>query len=122
MVSKAADALRDGEGFLVTVQVITLLTAAGLAPAYASRPLAEADMAPARAAVEWLLTRHDPFPAFAVDRQWHVQKMNNSANTILAGLGLGPGDSLPFPKRGRAIVGGLGGKQVKVRVDGPTAH
>ena len=71
-----------------------LLTAAGLAPAYASRPLAEADMAPARAAVEWLLTRHDPFPAFAVDRQWHVQKMNNSANTILAGLGLGPGDSL----------------------------
>lgn len=35
---------------------------------------------------------------------------------------LSPGDKVAFAKRGRAVVGGLGGKSVKVRVEGPTAH
>lgn len=71
-----------------------LLTAAGLAPAYAARDLDEADMSPVRQAVDWMLDRHDPYPAFALDRRWHVQKMNRTASTLMAGLGLGPGDSL----------------------------
>ena len=35
---------------------------------------------------------------------------------------LSPGDKVAFAKRGRAVVGGLGGRSVKVRVEGPTAH
>lgn len=71
-----------------------LLTAAGLAPAYAARDIGEADMAPVRAAVDWVLQRHDPYPAFAMDRRWAVQKMNRTARTLMTRLGLGPGDSL----------------------------
>ena len=71
-----------------------LLTAAGLAPASGVRDLEEDEMSPVRQAVDWMLERHDPYPAFALDRHWHVQKMNRTASTLLAGLGLGPGDSL----------------------------
>lgn len=35
---------------------------------------------------------------------------------------LGPGDSIRFPKRTRAVVGGLLDRGVTVRVDGPAAH
>lgn len=35
---------------------------------------------------------------------------------------LSPGEKVDFAKRGRAIVGGLGGKSVKVRVEGPASH
>ena len=71
-----------------------LLTAAGLAPAYGARDLAEDDMAPVRAAMEWMLERHDPYPAFTLARHWTVQRMNRTASTLMAGLGLGPGQSL----------------------------
>ena len=71
-----------------------LLTAAGLAPAYAGRDLGAADMAPVREAVGWMLERHDPYPAFAVDRHWVLVRLNRSAATLLAGLGLTEGASL----------------------------
>lgn len=35
---------------------------------------------------------------------------------------LGPGEAMTFAKSGRAVVGGLAGKTVKVRVERPTAH
>ena len=35
---------------------------------------------------------------------------------------LSPGDKVDFAKQGRAVVGGLGGKSVKVRVEGPESH
>lgn len=35
---------------------------------------------------------------------------------------LGPGDSVRFPKKGRAVVGGLRGRGVTVRLNGPTRH
>lgn len=71
-----------------------MLTAAGLSPAYAERDLSEADMAPVRAAVEWTLARHDPYPAMAIDRHWRLVQANKSMSALLAGFGAREGDSL----------------------------
>jgi len=71
-----------------------LLTAAGLAPAYQKRDLDAADMQPAEAAVSWMLERHGPFPAIAMDRHWHVLQLNQTATRLLAGMAIGIGDSL----------------------------
>lgn len=71
-----------------------MLTAAGLSPAYAERDLSEEDMAPMRAAVEWSLERHDPYPAMAIDRHWRLVKANRSMTGLLAGFGVVEGDSL----------------------------
>lgn len=72
----------------------SLLNAAGYAPVYKSRELGEEDMAHVRAAVNWTLSRHDPFPAMALDRHWVVVKANKSATMLLSGAGLSEGDSL----------------------------
>ncbi len=71
-----------------------LLTAAGLAPAYASRALSEAEMRPVLAAVDWMLERHAPFPAMAMDRYWRLVEVNAPATRLLSTVGLGPGDSM----------------------------
>lgn len=70
------------------------LGAAGFAPAYRRRDLDDTDMAHVRAAVDWTLERQDPFPAMALDRHWRIVRTNRSAGLILAGAGLGEGDSL----------------------------
>ncbi len=72
----------------------TLLNAAGFAPAYRSRDLNETDMAHVRAAVDWTLKRHNPYPAMALDRHWTVVKANDAAGFLLSGAGLAEGDSL----------------------------
>lgn len=71
-----------------------MLVAAGLAPVYSRRDLSAAEMAPVRSAVDWMLERQDPFPAIAMDRHWVIQKLNRSATMLLAGMGIGAGDSL----------------------------
>ncbi|MEM8876775.1 MAG: helix-turn-helix transcriptional regulator [Pseudomonadota bacterium] len=71
-----------------------MLSAAGLAPAYGARTLSDADMAPVREAVDWLLARHAPYPAFAVDRYWVVQALNPAADLLMGTAGLKVGDSL----------------------------
>jgi transcriptional regulator with XRE-family HTH domain len=71
-----------------------LLHAAGFAPAYRSRTWSDDDMAPVRAALDWMLARHDPYPAFALDRHWVLVKANRSATALLGGLGLDCGCSL----------------------------
>ncbi|MGI9510599.1 MAG: helix-turn-helix domain-containing protein [Geminicoccaceae bacterium] len=71
-----------------------LLNAAGFAPAYRSRDWSEDDMAPVRAAVDWTMARHDPYPAFVLDRHWTLVKVNRSAAAMLRGLDLGEGGSL----------------------------
>ena len=72
----------------------TLLNAAGFAPAYRTRDLDGDDMAHVRAAVDWTLERHDPFPAMALDRHWVLVRLNKSAAMLFSGLGLTVGDSL----------------------------
>ncbi len=71
-----------------------LLSAAGLAPAYEERALSADDMGPVRAAVDWMLERHGPYPAFAVDRHWHLVAMNTSSARLLAGMQISFGDSM----------------------------
>jgi transcriptional regulator with XRE-family HTH domain len=71
-----------------------LLNAAGFAAAYEKRDLDADEMAHVRAAVDWTLTRHDPFPAIAVDRHWLVVSANQCGQMLLSGIGLDVGDSL----------------------------
>lgn len=71
-----------------------LLNAAGFSPAYRRRDLDEADMAHVRAAVDWMLERHDPYPALALDRHWIIVKANRSAGQLIGASGLAEGDSL----------------------------
>jgi transcriptional regulator with XRE-family HTH domain len=65
-----------------------LLMAAGFAPIYPERPLASAEMAAVRQALETTLRHHEPFPALVVDRQWNLV-LHNTALDRLIGL-LGP--------------------------------
>ncbi|MGI9437738.1 MAG: helix-turn-helix domain-containing protein [Geminicoccaceae bacterium] len=71
-----------------------LLNAAGFAPAYQSRNWSDEDMAAVRDAVDWTMRRHDPYPAFVLDRHWRLIKTNRSAGALLGGLHVGEGDSL----------------------------
>lgn len=71
-----------------------LLNIAGFAPTFRRRELDDADMAPVRAAVDWTMERHDPFPAIALDRHWTLVKANKSASLLFGTMGLAQGDSL----------------------------
>src|SRR6185295_7340528 len=63
-----------------------LLTAAGYAPLYRERPLADPALAAARAAVERVLTGLEPCPAFAVDRHWQMVAHNRLVAPPLEGV------------------------------------
>ncbi|WP_420838253.1 helix-turn-helix domain-containing protein [Aquibium microcysteis] len=53
-----------------------LLLAAGFAPGFQERPIGDASLAPALAAVERVLKGHEPNPAIAVDRTWTLVRAN----------------------------------------------
>jgi transcriptional regulator with XRE-family HTH domain len=61
----------------------TLLLAAGLAPAFEERALAE--LGSARRAIDQVLEAHKPHPAFAVDRHWNVVASNGALPQIYEG-------------------------------------
>ncbi len=71
-----------------------LLNAAGFAQAYKARRFDEAEMSDVSAAMTWMLDRHDPFPAIALDRHWHIVRMNTCSKALLEPMGIGQGDSL----------------------------
>ena len=60
-----------------------LLLAAGFAPAFQERSLAE--LAVARTAIEQILQAHKPYPAFAVDRHWNVVLSNSALPQLYEG-------------------------------------
>lgn len=70
-----------------------LLTAAGFAPVFTHRNLDDADMTHIRQAVEWTLSRHDPYPAIALDRHWLLLRANKSATFLFGALGVQVNDS-----------------------------
>lgn len=72
----------------------TLLNAAGFAAVYDSRDLSDDEMAQIRAAIDWTLQRHEPFPALALDRHWNVVRANTPGEVMLAVIGLGEGESM----------------------------
>lgn len=63
-----------------------LLVAAGFAPLYRARALDHPDLAAARQAVEQVLQAHEPNPALAVDRHWHLVAANAAVAPLLAGV------------------------------------
>lgn len=63
-----------------------LLIAAGYAPMYRERPLSDPALAAARAAVDTILKSHEPYPALAVDRHWHLIAANRMLGLLLAGV------------------------------------
>ncbi|SOE13274.1 Xre family transcriptional regulator [Hoeflea halophila] len=71
-----------------------LLHAAGFAPSYRARGLDDAEMAPVTAALDWMLERHMPYPAFALDRHWTIVQANEMAQMLLAQMRLGEGANL----------------------------
>ena len=63
-----------------------LLIAAGFAPMYPARPLADPALAAARQVVELVLRGHEPYPALAVDRHWNVVMQNRAVALLLDGV------------------------------------
>jgi transcriptional regulator with XRE-family HTH domain len=63
-----------------------LLLAAGYAPMYGERPLAHAALQPAREWLQRLLDAHEPWPALAVDRHWHLVAANRMLMPLLQGV------------------------------------
>ncbi len=62
-----------------------LLAAAGYAPMFAERTLDDPALAPARAALQRLLSAHEPWPALAVDRHWNLVAHNRLVPMLMAG-------------------------------------
>jgi transcriptional regulator with XRE-family HTH domain len=63
-----------------------LLAAAGFAPLYAVRPLTDPALSSARAAVDLILSGHEPYPALLVDRHWTILATNRAVPPLLAGV------------------------------------
>lgn len=62
-----------------------LLLGAGFAPLYAERTLDDPALAAARRAIELVLKGHEPWPALAIDRHWHLVAANEAVAPLLAG-------------------------------------
>jgi transcriptional regulator with XRE-family HTH domain len=63
-----------------------LLLAAGFAPAYGQRDLAEPEMTPVREAIGRVLRGHEPYPAVVVDRHWGMIAGNRAVPMLTAGV------------------------------------
>lgn len=60
-----------------------LLHASGFAPVYRETRLDDPELAPVRRSIEFLLSRHDPYPAVLVDRHWNQLMGNRAASAIM---------------------------------------
>jgi transcriptional regulator with XRE-family HTH domain len=63
-----------------------LLLAAGFAPAFQQRALADPELDAARQAVDLILAGHEPYPAILVDRHWTLVTANGAAMRMMAGV------------------------------------
>lgn len=63
-----------------------LLVAAGYAPMFSERHLDDPLMQPARKAMELVLAGHEPYPALAIGRHWHLLASNRAVPPLLAGI------------------------------------
>ena len=61
-----------------------LLAAAGFAPVYRETDLYSPALATVRKSIEFLLERHNPYPAVLVDRHWNLKLQNRAATVALA--------------------------------------
>ncbi|WP_445679241.1 helix-turn-helix domain-containing protein [Radicibacter daui] len=63
-----------------------LLVSAGFAPVFPQRRLDDPALAPARRAIELVLKGHEPYPALALDRHWHMVSANAAVAPLLEGV------------------------------------
>ena len=63
-----------------------LLVAAGYAPIFPERPLTDPALAAARSAVDLVLERQKPYPAFALDRHWRIVASNAALPELYEGV------------------------------------
>jgi transcriptional regulator with XRE-family HTH domain len=63
-----------------------MLIAAGLAPVYPERPLEDAELAPFRRIVSTLLSKQEPYPAFAFDRAYRLVDANRVGRSFYPDL------------------------------------
>jgi transcriptional regulator with XRE-family HTH domain len=63
-----------------------LLDAAGFAHRYRETGLDAPEMAPVRRSLEFLLARHEPYPAIVCNRRWDVLLNNAAAMRMIAGF------------------------------------
>jgi hypothetical protein len=63
-----------------------LLLAAGFAPVFRDTDPDDAVMAPVWAAVERMLSHHQPYPAVVLDRHWNVTRTNAAADSLFSFL------------------------------------
>jgi transcriptional regulator with XRE-family HTH domain len=64
----------------------TLLVAAGYAPVFPERPLADPALDAARKAVDLVLKGHEPYPALAIDRRWILLAANTAVMRLVSGV------------------------------------
>jgi transcriptional regulator with XRE-family HTH domain len=87
-----------GAGLLLPLSARNaLLLAAGFAPVFPSSPLQSEALGPFRAVLDEMIARHDPNPAFLVDRHWTVREANATARAFLAVL-QGDGAEMNIPR------------------------
>jgi transcriptional regulator with XRE-family HTH domain len=67
-----------------------LLLASGHAPAFPERSLEDPELLPVRAAVDQILTRHEPYPAVVVDRAWNLVAANSAMRGLTEGVVIDP--------------------------------
>ena len=61
-----------------------MLTTAGFAPIHTETDLAAPEMTSIRKALDFMLLKQEPYPAFAIDRYWNLLLTNDAANRLLA--------------------------------------
>jgi transcriptional regulator with XRE-family HTH domain len=71
-----------------------MLDSAGFRPAWSARALDVAEMEPVRLAIARIIERHDPYPAFVIDRHWIIVTANQSGAMVLTAFGIGVGGSM----------------------------
>lgn len=76
------------------------LTAAGYAPQFKSRDLADPQMAQVMGAVRMMLAAHEPYPALALDRGWNVLLSNQPFDRLTAMLGADIWERIAAPETG----------------------
>ena len=61
-----------------------LLVSAGYAPVFSQRALDDPALQAARKAVDLVLKGHEPYPAIAIDRHWHLVAHNAAVGPLIA--------------------------------------
>jgi len=85
-----------------------LLQAAGFAPLYRQSDLDGSELASVRQSLEFLLERHNPYPAVVVDRHWNLLLQNRASSQILP----------KFVESPAALVAPVNVMQLLFRADG----